>query len=328
MGNLPQQPPNVRQYPPASILKKKYTIVPQSQYRPKTATDQLPRHIQYPNYTITRYPNVIGQMLVQPQAPPFNKATGPAPNAPLNINFYNSDTRNTVQAVANPPASNIQNKNQLFVPNQWIYSASRGQAIPVTQPKPQQPGATQLHQSQSNAYPTLQTGQSNQNGFRIRTVTEINKHLQQPTLNNSPILNRNASLLSNDPQASGQHVTTQLPQTHFQQPDGNENNTPPSPPYTLEDSMDVTIKRYGDQIQIFTCPKIGNRENLTDILELTGDIRKLVADSILDEVFVDGAKKMVEIERQNGRRTDQLRNQITRFFNMTVPHQYNFLTNI
>lgn len=327
MGNLPQRPPIHRQYPPANKVQKTFILMPQNQYRPnkpKAATDQLPRSNHLPNFTITRYPNVIGQMLLQPQAP-FNKTTDPAPNAPLNINFYNSDTRNTVQAVANPPAPNIQSKNQLFVPNQWIYSASPGQVIPVTQPKPQQPGATQLHQSQSNAYAIQQTGQSNQNGFRIRTVTEINKQLPQPTLNNSPILNRNASPLNN---ASGQHVSTELPQTHFQQPDGNENNTPPSPPYTLEDSMDVTIKRYGDQIQIFTCPKIGNRENLTDILELTGDIRKLVAGFILDEVFVNGAKNMVEVERQNGRRTDQLRNQITRFFNMTVPQQYNFLMDI
>lgn len=237
--------------------------------------------------------------------------------------------QNTVNAI--PASAQAANQsNQRFLPSNWVYNASSGQANPIPQVASQQG---------SQAATTV-----NQNGFRIRSVTEINTNLHTgPTLNgNIRNPNRNSSPIYNAPPARdpslhigpppplppSQLLQRQVPQIELNRPNDN-NHTPPSPPYTpsLDDSIEVKMKRYGDQIQIFTCPKTGSKENLQDIIEHSGETRRIVQQCILHEDFVAAARQAVHDERQKGCSTNQLRNQIVRFFNMQVPPEYAFLMN-
>lgn len=302
MGNIPpiqrppiQQPPIVRQYPAVNVQHQQMYLEGLRYRRNSTHGYNQNMNVAPPP------PNRRGSVIVER-----------APNTPQNINFYNSSTQNSVSALQE--AANIQNNSHLFVPNNWVYRATPNQVIAAP------PMQENMHQHQSNGTQNNPSIQLNQNGFRIRTVREINNVNDQTTLSDITIQPQGLPIY-NASQPRNHHLQMQLNQRQ-----SNHQNTPPSPPSTPSlEELDVTIKRYGDQIQIFTCPKTGNRENLTDILEHHGDSKKLVERYILDEVFVNGVKQFVLDQRKEGRTTEQLKNQILLFFAPSLPREYSFL---
>lgn len=356
LGNIPtaaHRPINFRQYrgPRVNFIRQPQTMQQQQQQQQprlllqqlqKPRVDPLPLQMNQSGvpYLNGMRPQLPTQRYQSPgirQPPPYRPrppVAAPAPSNPaMNINFYNSSNQNEANGESVQTASNQNNR-----PYNWVYNAPSIYATSASQPPTSQNngnGLTSISvnnaQTSNQALLVISTTPLSStsvappvNHFRIKSVNEINKNVlssqQQPKngLNHSPTMSFNVL------PPPTQVPPKQLLQTYQS---NNDSNTPPSPPDTpsLEDKFDVNIIQYGEQIQIFTCPKYGYKDDLTDILQHRDDSRELVRQCILNAEFVESAKNAIEQERRFGRRTDQIRNQIREFFQYNVPGEYQFL---